>query len=126
MLFTKRLKVPPGDLVRGICISDFVLCCHWACQGIFTSYIFNITFGPDSAFCIINAAFATFFTFTEYGYNCCFILYIVLKFRSIINSKQLPCQVFVFHFAIWLFATAGTSYLYWNDMLGLNDSGTCS
>lgn len=120
----KEARAPPGDLILGISIAEFVLTIHWMVSAArFLTY-------PDeppksnSSFCKANAVISMIAGAYEFLYNCSFCLFVTWKIRSVLKGGTLRRDVF--HIVCFLICLCLMIGLAFESDLGKNLFGTCS
>lgn len=119
-----QMREPPGDIILGISISEFVLTIHWMISaGRFLTYPDE---PPESegTFCKTNAIFSMMAGTFEFLYNCCFCIYVIFKVKSVLKGgtiKRIYFHILCFSITLILMIILG-----FMNNLGKNLFGTCS
>lgn len=114
----KSLRKPPGDIIFGISVAEFILNTHWIVSSIFVKSANNCTF------CVGNAVFSVTAGFLEYFYNISLCVFLIQSLRNAIK----PSRVFkkTFHIVSISIALLGLIFLASSGKLGKTLFGTCS
>ena len=120
----KQTREPPGDIILGISIAEFVLTIHWMVSaGRFLSYP-NEPPKSGSTFCFANSIISMTAGTYEFLYNCCFCLFVIYKVRSVLKGSAIRRDIFhILCLIITLCLMLGLGY---QNSLGKNLFGTCS
>jgi hypothetical protein len=117
---------PPGNLVRWIAFSEAILSGHWFTSAIFTTWIYNKTYGPRSMFCMVNSVLSVTAALVEYFYNVFFLATIIYKMQKLVNKKEIVPTHILAHTVSWVIPIGVGVYGYWFELFGMSNSGTCS
>ena len=118
-----KMREPPGDILLGISLSEFVLTIHWMLFGARRIYE-ETPPGTESTFCIANAIFSMCAGIFEYLYNCAFCFYLIFKIRNVLKGGSIKQKYF--HFVCVGINMIVVIGLIWGKNLGKNLFGTCS
>lgn len=120
----QEMREPPGDILLGISISEFILTLHWM---ISSGYFFLCPEEPPksaSPFCFWNSVFGLMAGTAEYVYNCIFCIFLIWKISSFLKGKN-P-KNFILHLLAISIIAALFLILFFQEKLGKNLFGTCS
>jgi hypothetical protein len=124
---SSRFRQPPGNLICMIAFAELLLSGHYFFSALFTTWITNKTYGPESLFCQVNAIVAIFAGLLAYCYNVFFLLTVIRKMKNLINRKvSILCSRWFVHIISWAIPISTVIYAYINGMFGISHSGTCS
>jgi hypothetical protein len=124
---SSSFREPPGNMICMIAFAELLLSAHYFLSALFTTWITNKTYGPESMFCQANAAVAIFAGLFAYFYNVFFLLTVIRKMKNLINRKvSILCSPRFIHIISWAIPITVVVYAYINDMFGISHSGTCS
>lgn len=118
-----QAREPPGDIILGISISEFVLTIHWMVSaGRFLAYPDEPP-ESDGSFCQANAYISMIAGAFEFLYNCCFCIFVIFKIKSDLKGgiKKIYFHLSAFAITIILMIILGCIH-----SLGKNIFGTCS
>ena len=121
----KKLRAPPGDIIFGISVGDFILSLHWIVSSIFSGHIGGIAdLSNNCAFCVTNAVFSVTAGFLEYFYNVCLCFYLMQSLRNALKAARMYKRTF--HVVSITCSLGATLWLLTTNRLGKTLFGTCS
>jgi hypothetical protein len=124
---SSSFREPPGNMICMIAFADMLLSGHYFLSALFTTWITNKTYGPESVFCQVNAIVAIFAGLLAYCYNVFFLLTVICKIKNLINRKvSILCSPWFVHIISWAIPISTVIYAHINGMFGISHSGTCS
>jgi hypothetical protein len=124
---SSSFREPPGNLICMIAFAELLLSGHYFLSALFTTWITNKTYGPESIFCQVNAIVAIFAGLLAYCYNIFFLLTVIRKMKNLINRKvSILCSSWFIHIISWAIPISTVIYAYIKGMFGISHSGTCS
>lgn len=118
-----KMREPPGDILLGISLNEFILTIHWMLFGARRIYDENPTKTKDS-FCTANAIFSMCAGIFEYLYNCAFCFFLIFKIRNVLKGGSIKQKYF--HFVCIGINMIVVIGLILGNNLGKNLFGTCS
>ena len=118
-----KMREPPGDILLGISLSEFVLTIHWMLFGA-TRISYEKPVKTKEIFCTANAIFSMCAGIFEYLYNCAFCFYLIFKIRNVLKGGSLKQKYF--HFVCVGINMVVVIGLIVGKNLGKNLFGTCS
>ena len=119
-----KMREPPGDIILGISISEFVLTIHWM---VSSGYFLTFPYDPPKSngkFCQANAIFSMSAGSFEFLYNCAFCVYVIWKIKNVLKGGTIHQRYF--HIVCWVITIALMIGLGASGDLGKNLFGTCS
>ena len=119
-----QTREPPGDIILGISISEFILTIHWMVSACW--FLYDPIHPPpsDGAFCLVNSVFSMIAGTFEFLYNCAFCIYVIFKIKNV--QKGGSQRRDVYHIVCFLINFGLIMYIGFTEILGKNLFGTCS
>ena len=119
-----QAREPPGDIILGISISEFILTVHWMVSAGWFLTFPNDPPRSQSKFCQINSVISMLAGTFEFLYNCAFCIYVIFKIKNVLKGGTIRRDVFhIVCFSINFITIMGLGI---SHSLGKNLFGTCS
>ena len=117
----RELRKPPGDILFILIITEFSLISLFISIGY--ERIFNEINQTKDNFCFTIGYLMKFFFNLFILYNCNFIMFLILKLRSILKKKNIS-NLFL-HLAAFILSIIHTAYYMFYNKFGRNYYGLC-